>query len=392
MNKGQILSQDKKLKDSKLDLYFEGNYVLSLFDKFKCISKRIDKTNPLQVSFFLFLIGWMVPCILAMVDKVFSPWGETGAKCFSFDLSMYAFYMFSLPMLFYAEHYVPTTLSNVVKFAASNDILKISNNKLKQYIEGNNNWAKSPIIHIASLVFAYVSSIWWIWLLLSDGTNTWHGWNGALPSLPGFYVSLVSIPLGLYVIYMWILRAVVWIFFLKYITRGGIKVKPFHVDGCGGLLFFSKAIQAWGRLILAIGALVLLDCINYVIIQEASPYRRDIITKVISYLIIAPSIFFIQPFFFRPYLLKEKQDHLDILIKLGEKYADMMSKRIKEVVNKDIIKENFYSVIGYSESFENSFKKVRSMRIWPFDMATLTKYFGTIVIALIPTIITVLIE
>lgn len=394
MGEMHVSQESEDTGDTNLNLCLEGNYVLSLIDKFKWI----DKNSWLQVSILLFLVGWAIPCVIAYGERVLLPW-ETAInsygmpsitvnnKCYLFDLTMYAFYIFSLPILFSREYHVFRTLNDVVRFAFRTRVLSIPPQDLQKSIDKTNRYAQSPILHLLLLILAYVLSILWMHTLRIDEIDSWHGAIGTL-SWSGLYVALVSIPLALYVIYMWAFKALVWIKLLKDMTKDPdrVNVYPLHPDRCGGLSFLNAANFAWGRLILSVGALVFLDYLNFVYLHEAKFYRWDLVLKPLAFIIVSAYLFFGQQLFFRAALVKAKQNYLENMIQAGHLYAEALHKRVVKVINGKLSPLGLDSNIEGTAEIEDDFNKLRSMRIWIFDMRTLMKCLGTVGAGLSPVI------
>ena len=85
----QTSSESQEMKDINLDLQLEASYLLSFLRKIGFINSNCV----MQVSSFLFLIGWVVPCVLAYFSHVLLPGEILGKKCFALDLTMYAYYL-----------------------------------------------------------------------------------------------------------------------------------------------------------------------------------------------------------------------------------------------------------------------------------------------------------
>lgn len=392
MNESHITYRSDEDKDSKSILTFEGNYVLDLLGKIKWINKK----NPLQVSILLFFIGWIVPCILACFDKAlfFTDNVEYAKRCFLFDLTMYAFYVFPLPILFYFEYRVSAIMNHIVRYASRSNVLSITPDSLQRSIDRTNNLSLSKGLHSTALCFAYASSLFWIYLLLNDGMVSWHGMKEVsselqLPTLSGIYVSIVSIPIGLYFIFTWAMKAGLWYWLVKDMTRSRIRVNPIHPDKCGGLFFFSRASQIWGWLILVVGLVISLDYINFVYLQDAKYTRLDLVLKLIAFIVIAPILFIGQMLFFRRHLAIAKWHYID---KVGTTYVDVQNKLPIKIINRKLFPSVSDSNKLSMVAVESAFGKVKSMRLWLFDMSTLTNYLVPVVTALITAVITAIIK
>jgi hypothetical protein len=364
-----------EIKNVDLNLYCEGNYLLWVFNKIKWLNIN----SPIRLNILLFLLGWGIPFILATYSRVHVPTEEVKNACFLYDLTMYAFFVISLPLIINMEYHISTTLNEVLKKLIK--MLTIPIDKLHLSVDRTNRWAKSSVLHLIALTFAYITSIAWILTLLKDSKETWHGTEQSTlsfisqtPTLAGAYVAFISMPIGLYIIYVWALKAGLWVLLIKNITSYPVRANPLHVDGCGGLLFFNRAILAWGFLFMAIGFLIALDCAKYVYILGDPFSRWDLILKPLVFIILAPSFFVGQLFFFTPHLIKAKHRYLDDIIKAGHIHAKTVHTRVKEVINRNNSLLELDSNKGGVDALDSVYRKAKSMRILPFDIGTLAKF------------------
>ncbi len=163
--------------------------------------------NPLKASFKLFIVEWVLPALLALLSGILLPSSPFGNNCFIFGLTIYTFYLISIPLTVNAEQHVSDILNNALRFATRNKVLSISAGQPQQITERTNRLSASLTIHLLCLAIAYISSVVWLVTLLIDNINTWHGICYMSPTLPGIYIAVVSVLIGLYLINIWVVRA-----------------------------------------------------------------------------------------------------------------------------------------------------------------------------------------
>ena len=76
------------------------------------------------------------------------------------------------------------------------------------------------------------------------------------PSLAGWWLGCVSLPLFQFLLLRWYFRLFIWARFLWQVSRIELKLMPTHPDRCGGLGFLALVSHAFAPLLLAQGALL----------------------------------------------------------------------------------------------------------------------------------------
>ena len=81
--------------------------------------------------------------------------------------------------------------------------------------------------------------------------------NGAFqPSLAGWWLALVSLPVFQFLWLRWYFRMFIWARFLWQVSRIKLKFMPTHPDRCGGLGFLAGVSYAFSPVLMAQGALL----------------------------------------------------------------------------------------------------------------------------------------
>jgi hypothetical protein len=91
-----------------------------------------------------------------------------------------------------------------------------------------------------------------------DGAN-WYGVaaEGKLaPSLAGWWLGFVSLPLFQFLLLRWYFRLFIWARFLWHVSRIDLKLVPTHPDRCAGVGFLAQVSQAFSPVLLAQGAVL----------------------------------------------------------------------------------------------------------------------------------------
>jgi len=279
-----------------------------------------------------------------------------------------------------AEPKVTSSLSYILKYGIKNRVFTIPSEKLKELVEEINCKAKSFKLHLVVIFCAYALTALWMITILTDNIPTWHGVvqtpRASMITTSALYVCLFSYPAALYIFLLWGLRYYFYLRLIRNITKYDIRVSPLHPDRCGGLSFFGRASSAGGLIILAVGFCVVFDIINSVSIQGAKATRWDLMAKMVAYLVLGPAFLFTQNLFFTRHLYTAKRKFLNELLELGAISSDNLYKKITKglLEKEETIEKKFQDKYNEMSDIEHAYKTVRSMRLWPFDLGTLTKY------------------
>ena len=110
------------------------------------------------------------------------------------------------------------------------------------------------------IAFVYVVGVGFIWRTQAAlDVASWAGvaaggrWQ---PSLAGWWLGCVSLPLFQFLLLRWYFRLFIWARFLWQVSRIELKLVPTHPDRCGGLGFLAPVSQTFAPLLLAQGALL----------------------------------------------------------------------------------------------------------------------------------------
>ena len=115
----------------------------------------------------------------------------------------------------------------------------------------------SVVVEVLLIAFVYGVGVLVIWRTHGAiDVPTWYGspLGGKLqPSLAGWWLGCVSLPLVQFLLIRWYFRLFIWTRFLWQVSRIELRLVPTHPDRAGGLGFLSIMSYAFGPLLLAQG-------------------------------------------------------------------------------------------------------------------------------------------
>ena len=101
----------------------------------------------------------------------------------------------------------------------------------------NSIWAEALLI-----AFVYVVGVGIVWRTQALDVASWHGapvggiWQ---PSMAGWWLGLVSLPVFQFLLLRWYFRLFIWARFLWQVSRIELRFMPTHPDRCGGIGFLA---------------------------------------------------------------------------------------------------------------------------------------------------------
>lgn len=118
----------------------------------------------------------------------------------------------------------------------------------------------SVLAEVLLVAFVYVVGVGVFWRTqLALDVASWYGVGvgGRLqPSLAGWWMGCVSLPIFQFLFLRWYFRLFIWSRFLWQVSRMNLNLLPTHPDRCGGLGFLSGISKAFAPVLFAQGVLL----------------------------------------------------------------------------------------------------------------------------------------
>jgi hypothetical protein len=207
----------------------------------------------------LALLAWAPLLALSIVEG--HAWGGSVTIPFFHDVEMHVRLLVALPLLIVAELVVHQRMQPVVQqFVERGLIPEMARAKFAAAIASALRLRNSITAEVLLIAFVFGFSVPLVWR--SQVVIDVASWYGVLgdgkfnPTLAGWWLYCVSLPLFHFLILRWYFRLFIWARFLWHVSRIELKLMPTNPDRCGGLGFLSLVSQAFSPLLLAQGALL----------------------------------------------------------------------------------------------------------------------------------------
>lgn len=159
------------------------------------------------------------------------------------------------------------------------------------------NSGAAELLLIALVYGMGVLYVWRNYVALNG--SSWYGavLAGELhPSLAGWWLGCVSLPIFQFLLLRWYFRLFIWARFLWQVSDIDLRLLPTHPDRCGGLGFLMFVRIAFAPLLLAQGVLLSGVIANRILFAGArlSEFKGDLIAIVLSMVLVvlAPLLVF----------------------------------------------------------------------------------------------------
>lgn len=205
------------------------------------------------------LLAWLPLLLLSLADG--RAWGGGGTLAFLEDIEMHARLLLALPLLVVAELVVHLRMRPVVRqFTDRGLIPDAAMPKFEAAIAAAlrlRNSVTAELLLIALVYTVGVAATWRSQGVLEVATWSGVGADGSWhPSLAGWWLGCVSMPLFQFLLLRWYFRLFIWARFQWQVSRIELQFMPTHPDRCGGLGFLGGVSYAFAPVLLAQGVLL----------------------------------------------------------------------------------------------------------------------------------------
>jgi hypothetical protein len=207
----------------------------------------------------LTLLTWAP--LLALSAAEGHAWRGTVKVPFLYDVGLHVRLLFSLPLLIATELVVHQRMRRMVtQFLERGLVPDAVRAQFDAALASAMRVRNSVTAEAVLLALVFVVGVGVNWRTkMTLGVESWYGVSasgGLKPSLAGWWLGCVSVPLFQFLLLRWYLRFFIWARFLWQVSRVELNIIPTHPDRCGGLGFLAVVSSAFSPLLLAQGALM----------------------------------------------------------------------------------------------------------------------------------------
>ena len=322
-------------------------------------------------SSVMVLLTWLPLLLLSMVEG--HAWGETRSLSVLADIEMHARLLLALPLLVVAELVVHLRMRPVVRqFLDRGLVDDAALPRFEAAIAAAMKLRNSIAVELLLIAFVFVVGVAFTWRTQSIlEVATWSGvaadgsWR---PSLAGWWLGCVSMPLFQFLLLRWYFRLFIWARFQWQVSRIDLAFMPTHPDRCGGLGFIGAVSYAFAPVLLAQGTLLAGMMANRILYAGARlpEFKLELIglVGVMLFAILGPMLAF------APKLAAAKRTGLREYGTLAQTYVrDFDRKWLRGGARASEALVGSPDVQSLAD-LDSSYQVVKEMRMAPFNLRT----------------------
>jgi len=237
----------------------------------------------------------------------------------------------------------------------------------------------------------YVVGVGFTWQTQTLDMPSWRGAtvDGVFqPSLAGWWLGLVSLPVFQFLWLRWYFRLFIWARFLWQVSRIDLKFMPMHPDRCGGLGFLAGVSQAFVPVLLAQGVLLAGMIANRIFYAGATlpEFKVELIglVAVMLFAVLGPLLVFSLQ------LAAAKRTGLREHGILAQRYVQEYDRKwLRGGAPPDEPLVGSADIQSLAD-LGNSFDVVKEMRWAPFTLATVFQLGVTTLVPVLPLMLTLI--
>jgi hypothetical protein len=337
----------------------------------------------------LALLAWLPLLFLSLAEGL--AWGDRVAVPFLHDVDVHVRLLIALPLLILAEPIVHQRMRLVVRQFVERDLIPDSAQpRLDAAIASAMRLRNSMTAELLLLAFVYVVGVGFVWRTqVALDVTSWYGVqvDGKLaPSLAGWWLGCVSLPILQFLLLRWYFRLFIWARFVWQVSRIELKLMPTHPDRCGGLGFLASVSHAFAPVLLAQGALLSGMMADRIFFTGAKlpEFKLELIGLVFMmvFVVLGPLLAF------APGLAAAKRTGIREYGTLAKRYTDEFDRkwlRGGAPASEQLIGS---ADIQSLADLDNSFKVVSDMRLVPFNLQAVLQLAVFSLIPVLPLLLT----
>jgi hypothetical protein len=233
---------------------------------------RIDSAVVRRRAILVVLVAWVPLLVLSAVEG--RALAANAREAFLLDIPAYARYLIALPLLIVAERMALPKLGTIARHLLESGMVPAGEQpRYLALLEQCRRLLSSLVTTIVIFVVAYVLTVWLSERVYPSTISTWAApitESGRQLSPAGWWRALVSQPLYVALMCLWIWRALVWAFFLNRVSRLDLKLVASHPDHVGGLQFVVWSPRAFALVALAVATAMAGNVGQRVLVDGAS--------------------------------------------------------------------------------------------------------------------------
>lgn len=356
--------------------FASGGILWKVLDRSKFEAKGLQK----QISFVigLMLVCWIPIAILSLLKL---GWDQF-YLLFLRDIATHVRFLIVLPILLFARRSFNKSFNNTIGFFHQTKIVDGANvNEFEQVLDRVEKWRSSKVVDFIIIALVYFSFYFQENNRINQSSSyaPWHIVNGSITTA-GWWYLVLSLPVLQILLYRWLYTILLWVIFLRKISKLNLHLSALHPDGVGGLGFLQYTQLSFFPVALAFSALTAGVVNNMIIFSGVS---------LIEYKIaIGAALLFVLLLFILPLTLL-----LPLLAKVKRKYfmqyslqAWPVAREYEEQLKAFLLTGKENPDASWHVDLVGSFEKTKEMKIILIDKTLIIAFAAAVLLPFLPVL------
>jgi len=356
--------------------FASGGILWKVFDRTKFQSKTFRQQ--ILFVFGLIMLCWLPIAALSLMtlgwDKFY--------LLFLRDIATHVRFLFVMPVLIFTRRSLNKSFNNAIHFFHETKIVDQANtNEFEKVMAWLMKWKNSKLVDIVLIILVYSSFYFQENRTINQSSTyaPWHLVDDHMTAAAWWYL-IFSLPILQMILYRWLYTIVLWILFLRKISKVNLNLSALHPDGVGGLGFLQYIQLSFFPVALAFSALTAGVLNNAIIFSGVS---------IIDYKITIGSVLvFVLLLFILPLMLL-----LPLLAKVKRKYFMLYSleawpfaRKYEEELKAFYLTEEEKPDASWHVDMLGSFEKTKDMKIILVDKTILIAFSAAVILPFLPVL------
>jgi hypothetical protein len=354
--------------------FASGGILWKVFDRSRFDARSLKQK--VLIVFGLVLLCWLP---LAALSYLKLGWDQF-YLLFLRDIATHVRFLLVLPILLFARRSVNISFNNTIHFFYQTKIVDPENNgQFEKVLTKMEKWRSSKIVDLLIILLVY-SAFYLQGHNRINEHSTYAPWSMVDDKITsaGWWYVFICLPILQILLYRWLYTILIWIVFLKNLSKVNLHLSALHPDGVGGLGFLQYTQLSYFPVAMAFSALTAGVMNNVIIFAQAS---------IVDYKIAIGSILlFVLLLFIFPLMLL-----LPLLAKIKRKYFMQYSLQAWPVAREYEEQLKAFSATGEEKpdaswhvDMIGSFEKTKEMKTILVDKTLLIAFGAAVILPFLP--------
>jgi hypothetical protein len=356
--------------------FASGGIFWKIFDRTKFESKSLR--YQIFILLLLILVCWLPIAGLSLIKLGWNQYYQLFLR----DIATHVRFLIVLPILLVSRRSLNKSFNQTVNFFHETKIVDADNRQaFEDVLVWLKKWSNSKIIDLILLILVYSAFYFQEnnQINQADIYAPWHNVDHHITPA-GWWYLLVSLPLLQMLLYRWLYTILLWMIFLRKISKIDLHLSALHPDGVGGLGFLKYTQLGFFPVALAFSALTAGVMNNMIMFSGIS--IQDYKVAIGSVLVFVFLLFIFPLMLLLPKLAKIKRKYFMLYSMEAWPFARKYEEELKSFYLNGEEKPD----ASWHVDLIGSFEKTKDMKTVLVDKTILIAFVTAVVLPFLPVV------